>query len=272
MKIDLPTFATQKKLHKFLVENKASLIAQRKAATKYADAFGGVDCSLVGMKAETLKANSPIINYAELDSIFVKAVINTTNILDSHRDVHLKGIWNRTVKNNRFPLHVQEHKANEFEKIIADGPDLVQSVKTFTWKELGFNYEGKCEALLFESVVKRERNKYMFEQYAKGRVKNHSVGMRYVKIDLCVNDEEWPEEYGNWKEFISEIANKEDLEGVSYFWAVHEAKAIEGSAVPLGSNFATPTIENNAKTHESTHGNKNDSPNGTHEFYKHLIF
>ena len=32
-----------------------------------------------------------------------------------------------------------------------------------------------------------------------------------------------------------------------YFWAVLEAKLIEGSAVVIGSNPVTPTLENNMK-------------------------
>ena len=84
----------------------------------------------------------------------------------------------------------------------------------------------------------------MFNQYAKGYVKEHSVGMRYIKMDLAINSENEAdkEEKIIWDKYINTIANKADAEAQGYFWAVHEAKAIEGSAVVKGSNPATPTI------------------------------
>ena len=41
------------------------------------------------------------------------------------------------------------------------------------------------------------------------------------------------------------IKSKEIAEAQGYFWVVKEAKVIEGSAVPIGSNQFTPTLENN---------------------------
>ena len=45
--------------------------------------------------------------------------------------------------------------------------------------------------------------------------------------------------------------NKAELERIKYFFAVTEAKAIEGSAVPMGSNFVTPTQSVKAPVTES---------------------
>lgn len=114
------------------------------------------------------------------------------------------------------------------------------------WKQLGFSYDGKTEALIFESTIERERNEFMLKQYSKGWVKNHSVGMRYVNIELAINSEaEWnKEEKAIWDEFYPIIANKEVADERGYFWVVKEAKIIEGSAVVMGSNSATPTLEN----------------------------
>ena len=128
-----------------------------------------------------------------------------------------------------------------FDNIISD--KVKASTAEMTWKELGFNFAGKTEVLLFDSEIEKIRNPYMFEQYARGYVKNHSVGMRYVQLLLCINRDEkyYIEEKENWDRYIPEVANREDAEDAGYFWAVTEAKFIEGSAVPLGSNPATPT-------------------------------
>jgi hypothetical protein len=37
----------------------------------------------------------------------------------------------------------------------------------------------ETEALVFNVEIDKDRNDFMFNQYAKGYVKEHSVGMRY---------------------------------------------------------------------------------------------
>ena len=81
----------------------------------------------------------------------------------------------------------------------------------------------------------------MFKQYANNYVDNHSVGMRYVKIFLAVNDPEYLDEFEVWSRYINSIVNAELANEKGYFYAVTEAKVIEGSAVPIGSNHVTPT-------------------------------
>jgi hypothetical protein len=243
MKLDIPSFKTKKELFAFLVENKTTLENQKKSAIKYAD---GVHTSFESaveyvMNGEVVKADGGLTS-GNPNEVKVKAVINTTNLLDSHGDVHIKGLWKKSLNENKRILHVQEHKSNSFEHIISSGEDLKASVKDYSWKELGYESEGKTQALVFDSVVKQSRNSYMFDQYKDGFVDNHSVGMRYVKIVMAINDEDYGAEKEAWDKYIIEVANKNDAENQGYFWAVTEAKVIEGSAVPMGSNPITPTI------------------------------
>ena len=72
--------------------------------------------------------------------------------------------------------------------------------------------------------------------------------MRYVKLALAVNDKDYKEEFAVWEKYIDRIANKEETEATGYFWAVTEAKVIEGSAVLKGSNYMTPTLSVNEKS------------------------
>lgn len=243
MLIDESKFRNKKDLFKFLVQNKEMLIAQKTAVPKYADGFI-YHPDIVTKALTATKANEPV-KLENLNELNVLAVINTTNWFDSHKDVHVPGLWDKSLAENKMLMHVQEHKLQEFSKIIASGSDLKAFTKKYSWSELGFNYPGETEALVFDSIVKRKRNPFMFEQYGEGYVNNHSVGMRYVKLVLAVNDEDYGAEYEMWQKYFEIIANKEAAEDSGYFWAVKEAKAIEGSAVPLGSNIATPTIDNN---------------------------
>jgi hypothetical protein len=238
---DKTKFKSKKELYGFLIENKDTLIAQKKAVTKFADGI-----SIAGKSYNATKANAT-------NEMLVKVVINTTNIMDSHDDVHLNGIWDKSLSENKSIMHLQEHQM-QFDKIIADGQDLKAYTQEYTWKDLGYNYEGKTQALVFDSVVRSERNKFMFDQYNKGRVNNHSVGMRYIKFDLAVDDDDYPNEKAAFDKYIDIIANKEEVKEQGFFFYVKEAKVIEGSAVPMGSNFATPTLE--AEPLEDTQDNE----------------
>ncbi len=256
----IPKFADKSDLYKFLRENKELIIKQKRSQIKEADSFTYVPTP------EYLKpgANKDFGIVAETTKdLIVKAVINTTNILDSHADVHLPGLWKKSISEVRYPLLLQEHQM-KFDKIIADGSDVKVFTKRMSWAKLGFGFEGSTECLMHEAVVKQSRNPFMFDQYRKGLVRNHSVGMQYVELFMCVNSEEkwWIEEKEYWEKYFSEIVNQDEADDLGYFFAVNEAKYIEGSPVVKGSNYATPT-ESVTEAGSST-SDKNEPPAGTH--------
>ena len=231
-------FSTQEKAFKFLCENKKLIIAQKKAMIKEADSlpyFGTIES-----EKEVIKA----VNYESLkDSKIIKvvAVSNACNYYDSHGDVSIKGSWNRTAKNTKDGFHLQEHQM-KFDKMISNNVKF--TVESKTWKELGYPYDGETDCLVMYSEVDKEDNEYMFKQYIKGKVKNHSAGLRYVDVEFAINSEaDWAkEEKAVWDKYYSSIVNKEDVDERGYFLAVKEQKIIENSAVLKGSNPATPTI------------------------------
>ena len=230
----IPEFETKEELFDWLIENKDTLIAQKKADTKHADAIAYNSQSSLRQRQ-----NKAVGDDGNIDAVLV---INTTNLMDSHDDVHIPGLWNKSLRENNRIMHLQEHKM-EFDKIIADGKDLKVYTKDFTWKELGAKMDGKTEALVFDSTIKEDRNPFMFKEYRNGNVSNHSVGMQYVKLFLAINDEDYKDEFKVWEKYIDQVANRKAAEDMGYFWAVTEAKVIEGSAVPLGSNQITPTLD-----------------------------
>jgi hypothetical protein len=124
-----------------------------------------------------------------------------------------------------------EIQKTDFSNVLFDGAS-----KSFE------NQIDKIEVLIYEAEVKKSRNPFMFEQYSKGHVLNHSVGMRYVKLHFCYNNDapEYTTDKENFDKYHPLILNKEDVQ--DYFWAVTEAKNIEGSSVVKGSNFLTPVL------------------------------
>lgn len=230
-------FSTKEEMFKSLRENKSFLIAQKKSTTKIADS---VFCEYLADEIKTAYKNSEVIT-TNIDNIDVELAINSCNIYDSHGDVHFDGTWNKSAKESKGGLLLNSHRMT-FDNIIADG--LTVSVKKITWKKLGFDFDGSTDVLVFSGVINKDRNEYMFKQYSKGHVKEHSVGMRYVKIELAINSESnWDvEEKAIWDKYYDKIVNKSAVDERGYFWAVTEAKIVEGSAVVKGSNYATPVI------------------------------
>lgn len=235
-----PTFKTKQELFTWLKENEEDLLSFKKAQFKQADCFMAPVTVMLGEEAI-----SKSFGKAEVEdgTVKVRAIINTTMVRDSHKDVHIDGLWKKSLKENSRIKHIQEHEM-KFDKIIADKDDLKAFTKTYDWKQLGYDIEGKTEALVFDSVVKESRNSTMYKEYKAENVDNHSVGMYYVNIKMAFDsDEEGDEKYKEeYDKHIEQIANKAEVKKEGYFYAVYEAKAIEGSAVPMGSNPITPTI------------------------------
>jgi hypothetical protein len=266
--MDIPIFNSRTELFNFLVKNKDILIAQKKAVMKQADPII-FQPSIIAIKDTANKEDMPETNMS--NDVRVLCIINTTNIMDSCKDVHLPGIWVKSLQENKALMHIQEH-CMKFDHILSDGKDLKAYTKVFTWGELGYNLPGNTEALVFESLIKADRNAYMADQYKKGYVKNHSVGMQYVKMTMCINDENYGAEFEAWNKYYPEIANKDVADEYGYFWAVKEAKVIEGSAVPRGANFMTPTLSvEEQKTQPGAPTEKNiEPPKGTQIDYQYL--
>lgn len=264
--MEIPQFANKAALIDFLVENKETIITQKKMALKTSDAISYAPSRLIDRNGEEIKASSSDqVDLIDADRLKLELVINTTNLMDSHRDVHFRGIWSKSLKEQRNLMLLQEHQM-KFDSIISD--QVKASAKIIGWDDLGYEYEGKTQALIFKTEISKDRNPFMFEQYAKGYVRNHSVGMRYVKIDLATNDERYPEEVSVWNKYFDKIVNKEMAEEIGYFWAVTEAKIVEGSAVPMGSNHATPTLTIEAKQdidQPSSDTDQNEPPSGTQD-------
>lgn len=238
---DQMTFASKAELFKYLKDNQERLITEKMSTIKCADAISYIPYSVMVDKQSAEKTAENVQLLLSKDVLNVEVVINTTKLLDSHRDVHIDGLWTESLKKQRPLYHLQEHRKS-FDAVISD--NVQPSTKQIAWKDLGYNFEGKTEALVFASEIEKARNAFMFEQYARGYVKNHSVGMRYKQIFMCINsdDKYYATEKQNWDKYIEHVANKEEAEEQGgYFWAVTEAEVVEGSAVLFGSNYATPT-------------------------------
>jgi hypothetical protein len=227
-------FETKEALFEHLRANKSILKAEKMASMKMADAISFIEIA-PSANSDARKAVNDIGGEGD---ITVSCVINTTNILDSHNDVHMPGLWKKSISEMKNMWLIKEHNFN-FDNVISDNVQV--STRNMPWSAVGANYEGKTQALVFTAVISPNDKTGMYRRYKEGRVPNHSVGMRYIKVELCINSDDPRDaiEKTAWDKYIGEVVNPQ---GVEYFWAVTEAKLIEGSAVLMGSNPITPVI------------------------------
>lgn len=228
-------FKTQKEFIRYLIANKSDLIQLKKAAIKFTDSFA-VNNSV----EKNIATHYP----DDIESGVIKRTIiaNTYNWLDSHDDVHIENVFERSIKNNSDKVfHLHDHKREVTAKV---GKPTSIYEKSISWKDLGVNIEGKTMSLFLDSDIIKELNPAIFNQYFRKEINQHSVGMQYVTLDLAANDENNKDEFATWGKYFNRIGNKEKAIEQGYFWAVTEAKLLEVSAVLVGSNELTPTVEN----------------------------
>lgn len=233
----IPEFSTKKELFKWLSENNRLVINTKKSTMKKADGFS-YSLMLVDDKGLLIDKSEKAIK-EDTERIKVRSIINTTRLLDSHGDVHIDQLWNKSLKENTDNYLCNQHDFS-FEGVISD--KVHAFAKQMSWSELGYSgYSGNTQALVFDSIIDKNESPFMFDKYVQGKVKQHSVGMMYKQLFLCINDPSYKEYFANWEKYFPDVANKDDAEEQGYFYAVTQAKVIEGSAVLKGSNFVTPT-------------------------------
>ena len=228
----------------FLAKNERIILEKKKgviheSAHKFIHGSGfNTNKHLLVNKLDALKG---LVNYEE-DKYY--AVINTTNVLDSHGDVHMNGIWNKSAKEkNRKTYYVFDHELKTL-SIIAKAKDVEIKVIPTTFKDLGYEMDKNTEALTFifskSAVIPKDADVFLEDDQMQ-----NSVKMRYINVKLCMNSDkiEHKAYLENYNKYYDSIANKGDFEDedLKYFYAVLEAEIVnEGSLVPLGSNKYTP--------------------------------
>jgi hypothetical protein len=182
---------------------------------------------------------TPDIEVITSDIVEVKAIINTTNVIDSHMDLHLQDIWNKTVKDNPFNPVLKQHE-NKFESVIANKAKNFNQKMNF--KDIGVNIDFDMVANCNVFQVDKNKQPLMYDKYVSGEVEQHSVGMMYVDLDIAYYDESSQKEMDFFNDMLKQCINPEVAEESGYVWIIREAKKREGSAVVFASNSLTPTL------------------------------
>ena len=255
-------FETAKEYQQYLIKNNAKIISAKKLETKQQNNMISV--------LEIKEPENKSINIKQENTDFIqrKLILNTTNVIDSHLDLHIKGLWKKTLNEIKL-LSFNLNHSQDLEDVIADGEDLKAYTKNILWSELGYEFEGKTQALIFDAKILKERNSFAFKQYKNNWIRQHSVEMGYDKMFLCVNDKHEKEYYENYKKYIVKAINPEYIENIGAFYAVTEAKLFGGAAVTRGSNSYTPVYEPSNKTLEIK-STQNNEPDKLKQLYNYI--
>lgn len=237
-------FTDKKQLFKELKENKQQIIDAKKAEI-YKSCEKGT--SLTAKPLDSLKLSDTSKEIIFDDNYYYIAV-NSTKILDSHEDLHLDGLWKRTVKNQQGKNYLVDTHVLSMNTTIAKKEHIEMFTAIVPFSVIGKSYTGSTEILIYKIPKDKIISQIAKEWLESGDAIESSVRMQYVDIVLAL-DSEAPEdkkEKANYDMYISEIANKEDFDNdILYFWAVKEAKNVmESSLVLFGSNHVTGQINN----------------------------
>ncbi len=108
---------TREESIKDVLANKELLYAKKTSTLKHGDVVFG-SYGEVNHKTEVIKQDGNG-QAMELGTMKLGLCINTTNVIDSHMDCHIPGLWKKSLQEMKTLYLLQEHEM-EFEYVIAD--------------------------------------------------------------------------------------------------------------------------------------------------------
>ena len=262
-------FASKEELFKELKANKDILIEAKKAEI-YKSCDKGQSVSVI--QSGVLKFSNAE-KAIELDNNYYYFAVNTSNILDSHKDMHIAGNWDKTVKEQQGKVYLVFDHQLKRNDIIAMKQDIEMFTAYIPFASVGKSYAGETYALIYKVAKDKIVNKEAKEWLEKGYDFEASVRMQYMDIDLAIdsNLQGDEKEKANFDKYYPLIANKDDFEEIYYFWAVKQAKNVmESSLVLFGSNSATGTIQENKTEADTITSETNEPSNDTQKHEEQL--
>lgn len=210
----------------------------------------------------------------EFDDEYYYVAVNSTNILDSHSDLHLNGIWNKSVKEQQGKVYlVEDHKLSAG-SVIVRKEHIEMMLLEIPFSALGKAYDGNTQVLIYKFKKEEVKNPVYSEWLESGDEIQASVRMQYVKMLFALNSNEIEDKEfkKNYDKYISKISNIDEFENVDYFWPIIEAKNIlESSLVLFGSNNATGLIDEKQEPLISTLEKYEPSLDTHKQFYLNLL-
>lgn len=185
--------------------------------------------------------------------------VNTTWVLDSHDDLHIDGLWGKSVKEQQGNVYLVADHELCIDSVIVRKEHIQMFTAKLPFAMLGYDYTGDTEALIYKIPKDKIIHDKVKQWLDSGDSIEASVRMQYVVIEFAM-DSNAPEDApakARYDAYIDKIVNKSDFEYIPYFFIIKEAKNVrESSLVIFGSNPVTGNIEDI----EPTKVTQNDPP------------
>lgn len=246
-------FESKEELFKELRSHKSEIISIKKAQIHKSYEKD----SSITIKARSLdlskvsEANKAI----DFDDNYYYLAVNSTRILDSHDDVHLDNIWNKSVKDLQGKNYLVDTHVMSVNTTIVRKEHIEMLTAMIPFSMIGKSYKGDTQVLIYKFPKDKVIDAKAKEWLDSGDDIEASVKMRYTDIVLAMNSEhpDDKEELKEYKKYIDSIANKDDFENeIYFFWAVKQAQNMhESSLVLFGSNSSTGVMESSTKIEQS---------------------
>ena len=234
MRVTIPEHNNKAELFKYLRDNEKSIIKQKTSLPIKSDIFD-YGCLPINEKA-TIKEDGSALMPNEIE---VNAIANLSGWCDSYMDVMIKDSWKKTIADKGLVYHLKNHRYST-DDIVGMNPELY--TKNFDTSYFGITSDvTKAQALMMRSIVKKEYDEKTYFLYKDNQIKQHSIGLRYIILKMCLNSEvEEDKQYKeSWDKYYPQVINKELIDKRGYFFAVVEAKILENSCVLFGANENT---------------------------------
>lgn len=257
------TFSTKEELFKELKANKEIFIEAKKSLIqKSYDKGISVTCK----NLDLLKFTDQLKGI-KIDDNYYYIAVNSTRVLDSHDDLHVDGIWKKSIKEQQGKNYLVVDHDLSIKSVVVRKEHIEIFTAKIPFSLIGKPYDGDTEALIYKVPKDKVRDETIKEWLDSGDSIEGSVRMQYVTVLLAMdsNDPDDETEKTNYDEYIDQIANKKDFDYIYYYFIIKEAKNVkESSLVVFGSNGATGQVtsnKNEAVLEDTT--DKNEPPTGT---------
>jgi len=244
------TYSSKEELFKDLKDNLDFIIdAKKSQIQKSCDKGVSVTCKSLDL-LKFQDQNKAI----KIDDNYYYIAVNSTKILDSHDDLHLDNLWNKSIAEQQGKNYLVIDHELEVDKVIVRKEHIEMFVAKVPFALLGKTYDGDTQALIYKMPKSQVKHQLVKEWLDSGDEIEASVRMQYVTFDLCMdsNDPDDATAKANYDKYYPLIANKNEFDYIYYFFAIKEAKNVrESSLVVFGSNSATGQVSNNKQAEKS---------------------
>lgn len=244
-------FSTKEELFKDLKDN-LDFITDAKKSQIQKSCEKGVS---VTCKSLDLLKFTDQLKGIKIDDNFYYIAVNSTKILDSHEDLHIDGLWKKSIKDQQGKNYLVLDHDLSIKSVVVRKEHIEIFTAKIPFSLIGKTYDGDTEVLIYKFAKDKVKDESVKEWLDSGDSIEGSVRMQYVLFYLCM-DSNNPDDVkfkSDYDQYYPMIANKEDFEYIPYFFAIKEAKNVrEASLVVFGSNSSTGQIQQENKQAEKS--------------------